>query len=157
MCLPDLENFTFTIPILHPIAHLSVYHFLIEKHPISPRLGAFYSNLLKVHPFYIIWALSSLITPLHGYTKFCDKAPRKAGTYITYQCENPSPSFLFTEGCNLYPHFKKFPVKIRHCKISVQFTWTLDLIKEVKKGNLLSTPFCNHTRRGFIVPADFFF
>ena len=28
---------------------------LIEKHPIVPKLGAFYNNLLKVHSSYVIW------------------------------------------------------------------------------------------------------
>ena len=32
-----------------------------EKHPILLKLGAFYHNLLKIHPIYVIWAPSSLM------------------------------------------------------------------------------------------------
>ena len=30
--------------------------FLKEKHQILIKLGAFYNNLLKIHPIYVIWA-----------------------------------------------------------------------------------------------------
>ena len=32
-----------------------------EKHPIWIKLGAFYNNLPKIHPIYVIWAPSSLM------------------------------------------------------------------------------------------------
>ena len=35
--------------------------FLKGKHTILIKLGAFYYNLLKIHPIYAIWALSSLM------------------------------------------------------------------------------------------------
>ena len=34
-----------------------------EKHSILVKLGAFYNNLPKIHPIYVIWALSSLMKP----------------------------------------------------------------------------------------------
>ena len=35
--------------------------FLKEKHPFLLKLGAFYHNLPKINPIYVIWALSSLM------------------------------------------------------------------------------------------------
>ena len=50
--------------------------FLIQKHPILPKLDAFYNNLLKKHP-------GSFISdhPLNRSTKFCEKTPQKAGAF----------------------------------------------------------------------------
>ena len=69
--------------------------FLKEKHPILIKLSAFYNDLPKIPPIYVIWAPSSLIKPL-WYTKFSKKAPQKAGTYIHIpcQCETPPPLAL---------------------------------------------------------------
>ena len=73
---------------------LSLYQFLLdfplisipfskEKHPILNKLGAFYNNLPKIHPIYVIWAPSSLMKlPPDCYTRFCKKAPQKADTYM---------------------------------------------------------------------------
>ena len=63
MCLPDVENLTFSIPTFCLIPHPSVYHFSQEKHPILTKLGAFYNDLAKIHPIYVIWAPSSLMKP----------------------------------------------------------------------------------------------
>ena len=52
-----------------------------EEHPIWIKLGAFYNNLPKIHPIYVIWAPSSLMKPPDRYTKFREKVPQKAGTY----------------------------------------------------------------------------
>ena len=48
-----------------------------EKHPIVTKLGASYNNLPKIHPIYVIWAPSSPMKPLHRYTKFCKKGPKR--------------------------------------------------------------------------------
>ena len=61
ICLPDLENFTFSILSFSTITHPSVYLFQKEKHPILLKLGAFYHNVLKIHPIYVIWAPPSLM------------------------------------------------------------------------------------------------
>ena len=62
-----------------------------EKHPIWIKLGAFYNNLPKIHPIYVIWAPSSLMkTPRSLYQisrKRCPK--RQAHIRIPYQCETP--------------------------------------------------------------------
>ena len=91
MCLPDLENLTFSIyqflPNFPPIS----IPFSKEKHPLLTKLGAFYNNLPKIHPIYVIWAPSSLVNP-HRYTKFREKAPQKAGTYtFTMSMWDPPP------------------------------------------------------------------
>ena len=63
-----------------------------EKHPIWIKLGAFYNNLPKIHPIYVIWAPSSLMKPPDRYTKFREKVPQKAGTYTyTMSMWEPPP------------------------------------------------------------------
>ena len=63
-----------------------------ERHPILIKLGAFYNNLPKIHPIYVIWAPSSLMKTPDRYTKFCEKAPQKVGTYTyTMSMWEPPP------------------------------------------------------------------
>ena len=38
------------------ISQSSVHHFLKENLPILSKLGAFYHNLPKINPIYVIWA-----------------------------------------------------------------------------------------------------
>ena len=89
MCLPDLENLTISIPIFCQIFHPSVYHFrkkstqFGEKHPIWIKLGAFYNNLPKIHPIYVIWAPSSLMkTPRSLYQISRKGAPKGRHIYV---------------------------------------------------------------------------
>ena len=90
MCLPDLKNQTFSIPIfLSNFSPVSI-PFLKAKHPIFTKLAAFYNNLPKIHPIKVIWVPSSLMNPSHCYTKFCEKVPQKAGTY-TYAMSMRDP------------------------------------------------------------------
>ena len=67
--------------------------FLKEKHPILIKLGAFYNNLPKILPIYVIWAPSSLMkTPPIAIPNFAKKCPkRQAHIRIPCQCENPPP------------------------------------------------------------------
>ena len=75
--------------------------FLQEKHTILTKLGAFYNDLPKIHPIYVIWAPSSLMKPPpHRYTKFHEKSPQKAGTcsYTMSMWEPPGDvSFVQTQ------------------------------------------------------------
>ena len=50
----------FSKPISHNYPPVSI-PISKEKHPILLKLGAFYHNLLKVHPIHVIWAPSSLM------------------------------------------------------------------------------------------------
>ena len=77
------------LPNFPPISIL----FVEEKHPILAKLGAFYNNLPKIHPIYALWAPSSLMKTPDCYTKFCEKAPQKAGTY-TYTMSMWEPPTL---------------------------------------------------------------
>ena len=77
---PWKSDFLYTnfLPSFPPIS----LAFLKEKHQILTKLGALYYNLPKIHPIYVIWApLSLMKTPDH-HTKFCEKVPQKAGTYM---------------------------------------------------------------------------
>ena len=83
MCLPDLDNLTLSIQIFRPISHPSVYHFQTKKHPILPKFCAFYNNMLKIHPIYVIWAPSSLMKThqlLYQISKKC--APKGRHIYV---------------------------------------------------------------------------
>ena len=85
--------------------------FLKGKHPILTKLGAFYNNLPKIHPIYVIWAPSSLMKPSDHYTKFCSK--RQAHTRIPCQCENP-PVQLLENICTrqlVFHHIQKIHTK----------------------------------------------
>ena len=70
-------------------------NFLYKKHPILLKLGAFYANLLKIHPIYLNWAPWSVMKTRYtlrslGYTKFREKSTSKhAGSC---QCGNPYPT-----------------------------------------------------------------
>ena len=48
--------------------------FSIEKHPILPKLGAFYNNLFKIHPIFEFGLLHRWWKPTDRYTKFCENA-----------------------------------------------------------------------------------
>ena len=83
MCLPDLENLTISIPIFCQISHPSVYHFRKKEHPIWIKLGAFYNNLPKIHPIYVIWAPSFLMkTPRSLYQISRKGAPKGRHIYV---------------------------------------------------------------------------
>ena len=54
-----------------------------EKHPIWIKLGAFYNNLPKIHPIYVIWAPSSLMkTPRSVYQISRKGAPKGRHIYV---------------------------------------------------------------------------
>ena len=54
-----------------------------EKHPILIKLGAFYNNLPKIHPIYVIWAPSSLMkTPRSLYQISRKSAPKGRHIYV---------------------------------------------------------------------------
>ena len=82
MCLPDLENlYTNFLPNFPPIS----IPFSKEKHPIWIKLGAFYNNLPKIHPIYVIWAPSSLMkTPRSLYQILRKSAPKGRHIYVYY-------------------------------------------------------------------------
>ena len=78
-CRTSKSDYLYTnfLPNFPPIS----IPFSKEKHPIWIKLGAFYNNLPKIHPIYVIWAPSSLTKTPDRYTKFREKVPQKAGTY----------------------------------------------------------------------------
>ena len=87
---PRKSDYLYTIflPNFPPIS----IPFSEEKHPIWIKLGAFYNNLPKIHPIYVIWAPSSLMKTPDRYTKFREKVPQKTGTYTyTMSMWEPPP------------------------------------------------------------------
>ena len=66
--------------------------FSIEKHPILPKLGAFYHNLLKIHPIFSIWAPSSLMkTPWSVYQILRKSTPKGRHIKRTYHVNVRTP------------------------------------------------------------------
>ena len=54
-----------------------------EKHPFLNKLGAFYNNLPKIHPIYVIWAPSSLMkTPRSLYQISRKSGPKGRHMYV---------------------------------------------------------------------------
>ena len=91
MCLPGLENLTISIPI-----------FLLNFPPIgipfsketnlTKYLGAFYNNLPKIHPIYVIRAPSSLMkTPRSLYQISQKSAPKGRHIYLYHVNVRPPP------------------------------------------------------------------
>ena len=69
-----------------------------EKHPILIKLGAFYNNLPKIHPIYVIWApsTSSLMkTPRSLYQISRKSAPKGRHIYVYHvNVRTPPPGTL---------------------------------------------------------------
>ena len=103
MCLPDLENLTFSWPIFCPISHPSVYHFRKKSTQLT-KLGTFYNNLSKIHPSYVM----SLMKPPSLYQISQKSAPKGRHIYLyhvnvrTPQSNNVILYFL----CKLPPVLK---------------------------------------------------
>ena len=81
MCLPDFENLTFSTPIFCVISHQSVYHFWKKSTQFWP-IWVLLTIICPKYTQFMSFGLLSLWwkAPNH-YTKFCEKAPQKAGTY----------------------------------------------------------------------------
>ena len=78
---PRKSDYLYTnfLPNFPPIS----IQFLKEKHPILIKLGAFYNNLPKIHPIYVIWAPSSLMkTPRSLYQISRKSAPKGRHIYV---------------------------------------------------------------------------
>ena len=69
-----------------------------EKHPICIKLGAFYNNLPKIHPIYVIWAPSSLMkTPGSLYQISRKSAPKGRHIYVYHvNVRTPPGPFIYT-------------------------------------------------------------
>ena len=71
-----------------------------EKHPIWIKLGAFYNNLPKIHPIYVIWAPSSLMkTPRSLYQISRKGAPKGRHIYV-YHVNVRTPPGEITQSIN---------------------------------------------------------
>ena len=90
--------YTNSLPNFPPIS----IPFSEEKHPIWIKLGAFYNNLPKIHPIYVIWAPSSLMkTPRSLYQISRKGAPKGRHIYVYHvNVRTPPP------GSFLLAHFK---------------------------------------------------
>ena len=74
---------------------------ILERKALNfTKLDAFYNNLPKLYPTYVIWAPSTLMTPCPiakpNFMKNCPR--RQAHTHVPCQCENPRH---FSRICNL--------------------------------------------------------
>ena len=110
MSLPDfLPNFpSISIP------------FSKNNHPICTKLGAFYDNLPKIHPIYVIWSPSSLMKTLIAIPKFAKKRPKGRHIYVYHVNEKSygSTREYFLLGHILHKIFKGNNTKVssKGCK-----------------------------------------
>ena len=97
-CRPRKSDFLYTNfvsnfpPICIPFSN--------KKHTILTKLGAFYNNLPKIHPIYVIWApLSLMKTPIAIYQISQKSAPkgRHIHTYTMSMWEPPPPRYTTSE------------------------------------------------------------
>ena len=92
-----------------------------EKHPILIKLGAFYNNLHKIHPIYVIWAPSSLMkTPRSLYQISRKSAPKGRHIYVYHvNVRTPPPAMMFNHKATV-DHLPIFIHKIRYSKVIKQ-------------------------------------
>ena len=62
-----------------------------EKHPIWIKLGAFYNNLPKIHPIYVIWAPSSLMKTHRSLYQISRKSAPKGRHIYVYHVNVRTP------------------------------------------------------------------
>ena len=67
-----------------------------EKHPILIKLGAFYNNLPKIHPIYVIWAPSSLMKTPRSLYQISRKSAPKGRHMCVYHVNVRTPPGYFT-------------------------------------------------------------
>ena len=92
------QNFDFRYTFFFPNYHPSVYQFHTKTTQFCAKLGAFYDNLLKVHPMYVNWVpLCVRKTPQYAVPKFAKSTPkgRHIGLYI-YHVDVRTFSGIFT-------------------------------------------------------------
>ena len=131
--------------------------FLKEKHPILNTLGAFYNNLPLIHPIYVIWAPSSLMKPPDRYTKFCEKAPQKAGTY-TYTMSMWEPPRGIAVSCRIEWTRSVDCVKRTEIFLSVNATPNLDLFQNVstfKDISMFALRICGKKKPTYQINVDY--
>ena len=91
-------------PLYQFFAQLPTHQYTIfdRKAHSSPKFGAFYDNLLKIHQIYAIWApLSVMKTHRSLYHISKKKTTQKAGTYMYHVNVRTSPGVdaLEVNGC----------------------------------------------------------
>ena len=86
---PRKSNYLYTnfLPNFPPIS----IPFLEEKHPIWIKLGAFYNNLPKIHPIYVIWAPSSLMKTPRSLYQISRKGAKKGRHIYVYHVNVRTP------------------------------------------------------------------
>ena len=83
-----------------------------EKHPILIILGAFYNNLPKIHPIYVIWAPSSLMkTPRSLYQISRKSAPKGRHIYVYHVNVRTPPPGGFMVGAKA-SKFKRYQISV---------------------------------------------
>ena len=79
-----------------------------EKHPILIKLGAFYNNLPKIHPIYVIWAPSSLMKTPPSLYQFSRKSAPKGRHIYVYHVNVRTPPGHIHNICSVKSRSSKF-------------------------------------------------
>ena len=104
MCLPNLENWTFTIPIFRPITHPSVYLFRWKSTQFCSNLVLLTIICSKYTQVFNLGSFVSDENPPIAIPNFVKKrSKRQAYLRIPSQCENPPRNNLFLQIINLLP------------------------------------------------------
>ena len=86
-----------------------------EKHPIWIKLGAFYNNLPKIHPIYVIWAPSSLMkTPRSLYQISRKGAPKGRHIYVYHVNVRTPPGATYIVRELWYNHMLRAGAELRN-------------------------------------------
>ena len=85
---------TFFVGLLSAFPEFPTHQYTIfeRKRQILTKSGAFYNNLPKIHPIYVIWALSYLMKKKpNRHTKFREKAAKKGRQIYVYHVNVRTP------------------------------------------------------------------
>ena len=90
MCLPNLKNLTFSIPIFRPITHPSVYLFRQKRTKFCPN-WVFFTIICSKTPNFWIWAPSSLMKTHRSLYQISQKSTPKGRHIYVYQVNVSTP------------------------------------------------------------------
>ena len=111
---PRKSDYLYTnfLPNVPPIS----IPFSKEKHPIWIKLGAFYNNLPKIHPIYVIWAPSSLMkTPRSLYQISRKGAPKGRHIYVYHVNVRTPPGYFLAIFVKWDPLLRMFSTTFDPC------------------------------------------
>ena len=129
MCLPNLENLTFSIPIFRSITHPIVYHFQKKSTQFCQNWVLFTIICSKYTQFLNLGSFVSVEDPPIAIPNFAKRhLKRQAHIRIPCQCEDP-PGLICTYKAKSR-HVILLPVYVLYRKPGVKFKTWFNVVKK---------------------------